>query len=159
MHECDREGFKSRSPRPKPVKPSVVPVHTSHWPRPSDDGGSAVGQGVVFQLEADLPWSSGHHGETYFSLLPGGVRLASKCRLLEVVSSVNNVDDAGHLQRGLLCAAVYLRVELVGPEHAWTVLDLEIVFWSIEGNSFNVYGKVAEFTRTTVFNKGRKGWM
>lgn len=111
MHECDHGGFNSRSPKPKAVKPSVMPIHTSHWPCPSDDAGNAVGRGVVCLLEADLPWSSGHHGETYFSLLPGGVRLASKCRLLEVVSTVNNVDDAGHLQREvcfvLLCICVW----------------------------------------------------
>ena len=66
MHECDHGGFNSRSPKPKAVKPSVMPIHTSHWPCPSDDAGNAVGRGVVCLLEADLPWSSGHHGKPIF---------------------------------------------------------------------------------------------
>lgn len=32
-----------------------------------------------------------------------------------------------------------------------------MLFWGIEGNSFNVYSTVVEFTRRTVFNKKKQG--
>lgn len=147
-------------PGKKPVKPSVMPIYAPHWQCPSNDWGNAPGlsKTCVSLLEVDLPWSYGHHGEILFSFLPGRVRLASKCHLLEVVSTVNNMKDVGHLQRevGFVLQSICVCVRRLWDESMLELCYIWNFFWSIEGNLFNVYSTVVEFTRQTVLKKKKK---
>lgn len=80
--------------------------------------------------------------------------MASKCHFLEVVSTLNEMEDVGHLRRA---ACFVLRSICVYVQGLWGETTLNcarfgIFFLSIEGNSLNVYSTVVEFTRRTVFN-------
>lgn len=52
-------------------------------------------------------------GKSFYPLLLGRVHLASKCHLLEVVSTVNNTKDVGHLQREV-CFLLWSVLDCVG---------------------------------------------
>lgn len=87
------------------------------------------------------------------------MHLASKCHLLEVVSTVNNMKDVGHLQREVRCGVSVFACGDCGMRACLNCARLEIFFLSIEGSSFNVCSTVVQFTRRTVFNKKKeKDW-
>lgn len=159
MHNCDHVGFNSLFPRQKnSVKPSIMRIYVPWWGCPSSDcSAPEPSKACVSLLEADLPWSFGHHREIWFCLLQGRVHLASKCHLLEVVSTLNEMKHVGHLWRA---ACFVLRSVFTcrgcGMRPLLNCARFGMVFWSIEGNSFNVYSTVVEFTRRTVFNQKKK---
>lgn len=159
MHKCDHVGFNSLFPRQKySVKPSTVPIYVPHWGCPSSDcSAPEPSKACVLLLEADLPWSYGHHREIWFSFLQGRVHLASKYHLLEVVSTLNVMKHVGHLWR----AARFVLLSVFtcrgcGMRPLLNCARFGMLFWSIEGNSFNIYSTVVEFTRRTVFNQKKK---
>lgn len=83
----------------------------------SPDGwGTAPGLGLAFLCWRQTSLEAmGTTGKPFFSPSPRQrVHLASKYHLLEVVSTVNDVEDGGHLRRGLL----RVPAELGGPENA-----------------------------------------
>lgn len=125
MHTCDYVVFNSLFPRQKtPQLNQASCLFVSPWGCPSSDCcAPEPSKACVLLLQADLLWSYGHCREIWFSLLQGRVHLASKCHLLEVVSSLNEMKDVGHLQRA---AHFVLRSICVYVQGLWDGTTLEL---------------------------------